>query len=182
ACNNIYYKFSDIYFKKFRVINFVCYVQELGFKMIEDALITKMDNIMDRTNLRPLLALIAIMTYICYNSRHSPEKLTDLPRLFRRCPIMVDKAKRNAEINNVAMNTTNNSQTAEKVTIKANIPGKNYFFLTKKYLKNQKIYIFSFFVFVCFKGWMGEKSKMQIQMNRNYIYHIVSESFASSSM
>ncbi|ETO02238.1 hypothetical protein RFI_35198 [Reticulomyxa filosa] len=82
--------------------------------MIKDALITKMDDIMDRTNLRPLMALIAIMTYICYNSRHSPEKLTDLQRLFRRCPIMVDKAKRNAEINNVAMNTTNNSQTAEK--------------------------------------------------------------------
>ncbi|ETO32000.1 hypothetical protein RFI_05118 [Reticulomyxa filosa] len=58
--------------------------EEVCFKMIKDALVTKMDNIMDRTNLRPLLALIAILPYICYHSRYSPEKLTDLPRLFRR--------------------------------------------------------------------------------------------------
>ncbi|ETO28249.1 hypothetical protein RFI_08876, partial [Reticulomyxa filosa] len=64
--------------------------EELCFKMVKDALITKMDNIMDRTNLRPLLALIAVMPYICYHSRHSPEKLTDLPRLFRRLAETLD--------------------------------------------------------------------------------------------
>ncbi|ETO23860.1 hypothetical protein RFI_13308 [Reticulomyxa filosa] len=64
-------------------------IEDMCFNMMKDALITKMDNIMDRTNLRPLLALLSILPYICYHSRHSPEKLTDLPRLFRRLAEML---------------------------------------------------------------------------------------------
>ncbi|ETO31986.1 hypothetical protein RFI_05129 [Reticulomyxa filosa] len=58
--------------------------EELCLKVIKDALVTKMDNIMDRSNLRPCLALIAILPFVCYHSRRSPEKLTDLPLLLLR--------------------------------------------------------------------------------------------------
>ncbi|ETO20886.1 hypothetical protein RFI_16323, partial [Reticulomyxa filosa] len=58
--------------------------EDLCFKIIKDALIVKMDNIIDRTNLRPLLALIAVLPYLCYHSRHSPQKLTSMTTLFRR--------------------------------------------------------------------------------------------------
>ncbi|ETO35682.1 hypothetical protein RFI_01379, partial [Reticulomyxa filosa] len=58
--------------------------EDMCFKIIKDALIVKMDNIMDRTNLRPLFALIAVLPYLCYHSRHSPQKLASMTTLFRR--------------------------------------------------------------------------------------------------